>query len=292
MIKEYTNKFGRLSVVEKMIVVNVFVFLVYFLIKTFAFLYKLPENQLLEWLAFTNNWKELLYKPWTVITYTFLHDGFIHLLFNMVLLYFSGQFFITYFTGKQFLNFYFLGAIAGAIMYMVSFAVFPVFSGIERPMVGASAAVMAILVGIATHIPYMGVRLFLFGTVKLWHIALFFVVLDLVLIPAGNAGGRFAHLGGALLGFVYAKQLAKGNDIGKWWENIMDWVTGLFSLKKQKPLKTVYKRKNPETKIKPTDNKSEKQQKIDKILDKISKSGYNSLTKEEKEFLFKAGREE
>lgn len=289
MSKELLNRFKRLTVVEKIITINVIVFI---LLTITVFLFQLPERHLHSWLAVSDQLSVVVYKPWTLITYAFLHGGFFHLLFNMILLYFSGQLFTTYFTGKQFLNVYFLGAMAGAAMYLISFSIFPVFSNTQGIMIGASAAVMAVLVCIATHIPYMGVRLILLGTVKLWHIAVFFVVLDLVLLPHSNSGGRLAHLGGAILGYVYAKQLAQGRDIGKWWERLMDGVAGLFSTKKQKPLRTVYKNKSTSHNTRSQVSKSEKQEKIDRILDKISKSGYDSLSKEEKEFLFKAGKDE
>ncbi len=289
MSRELLNRYNRLTVVEKIITINVVVFIV---LAITVFLFQIPEVQIHTWLAISDQLSVVVYKPWTLITYAFLHGGLFRLLFNMFLLHFSGQMFTTYFTGKQFLNVYFLGAMAGALMYLLSYSIFPVFSNTQGVMIGASAAVMAVLVCIATHIPYMGVRLLLLGTVKLWHIAVFFVVLDLILLPHSNSGGRLAHLGGAILGYIYAKQLAQGRDIGKWWERLMDAMTGLFSTKKQKPLRTVYKKKSPRASTQSSISKSEKQEKIDRILDKISKSGYESLSKEEKEFLFKAGKDE
>lgn len=285
-------KLKMANVVEKLILVNVVVFIVMYLIQFVAFLFQLPVNFISDWLVFSKDLSDLLYKPWSIITYAFMHQGLFHIFFNMLILYYFGNYFLTYFSPKRLLNFYFLGAIAGALVYMLSYNFFPVFSGTGRSyLLGASAAVMAILVGVATHVPNMGIRLFLIGTVKLWQIAAFFVVLDIIRVPMGNAGGHLAHLGGALLGYVYVKQLAKGNDIGKWWESLMDAFTGLFSSSKGKPFRKVHRNPKKPTSASKKQDKSAKQKKIDTILDKISKSGYDSLSKEEKDFLFKSGND-
>ncbi|WP_317194008.1 rhomboid family intramembrane serine protease [Aquimarina mytili] len=252
----------------------------------------------MDWFTFPKQFDSYLTKPWSVITYAFLHAGIWHIASNMIILYFSGRYFVTYLSGKRVLTVYFLGAIFGAFLYMISYNFFPAFSGTGNiPLVGASASVMAILIAVATYIPYMTVRLMFLGSIKFWWIAAFFVILDIVQIPAGNAGGHIAHLGGALFGYLYAVQLKKGNDIGAWFEKIMDSLIRLFKPgKKKSPLKTVHKsktyKKTPK-KAKPSSakNKNPNQARIDAILDKISKSGYDSLTKEEKDFLFKAGKE-
>lgn len=292
-LEQVKYKFKMANVVEKLIVINVAVFVFLYLIQVVFFLFEMPLNTLSNWLVFSNDPGDILYKPWSIITYAFLHQGLFHIFFNMLILYYFGNYFLTYFTPKRLLNFYFLGAIVGALVYLLSYNLFPVFSGIGQSyLLGASASVMAILVGVATKVPHLGIRLFLFGTVKLWHIAAVFVVLDLVRMPMGNSGGHLAHLGGALLGYVYVKQLDKGNDIGAWWESISDWFVGLFSSSKKNTFKTVHRNKKPQKpKAKATD-KNNKQRKIDAILDKISKSGYDSLTKEEKDFLFKSSNED
>jgi hypothetical protein len=190
----------------------------------------------------------------------------------------------------------------GALVYMLSYNLFPAFQSMGRSyLIGASAGVMAVLVGIATYIPNMRVKLLLIGSIKFWYIAAFLVALDIIQIPMSNAGGHLAHLGGAALGYVYTKQLQKGNDIGSWFEKIMDSFASLFKTTERKAkMKTVY-RKNTNKKSateqrKPFSSrkldKDEKQKQIDAILDKISKSGYDSLSKSEKDFLFKAGKED
>lgn len=189
----------------------------------------------------------------------------------------------------------------GALVYMLSYNLFPAFEATGRSyLIGASAGVMAVLVGIATYIPNMRVRLLLIGSIKFWYIAAFLVALDVIQIPMGNAGGHLAHLGGAALGYTYTKQLQKGNDIGSWFEKIMDSFAAMFQPTERKAkMKTVYRktsdkkstsgpRKSSSKKL----DKDEKQKQIDAILDKISKSGYDSLSKSEKDFLFKAGKED
>jgi len=290
-------QYNMAGIAEKLIAINVVAFIVLFLFKTLAFLLNINDNFLLEWLVFPKELGEFIYKPWSILTYAFLHAGIWHILSNMVILYFSGRIFLTFFSPKRLLNYYFLGAISGALLYMLSYNLFPVFEGTGRSyLIGASAAVMAILVGVATQAPNMQVRLMFLGNIKLWWIAAFFVVLDVVQIPISNPGGHLAHLGGASLGYLYTSQLTKGNDIGAWFEKITDSVVNLFSSRKKAPFKTVYrnKQKTSSQHKKNTNssmNKNEKQKKVDAILDKISKSGYDSLSKEEKDFLFNAGKE-
>ena len=288
------------TVSEKLIGINVVAFVLFFFFKTFAFLFNFESDFVLEWLVFPKEPVEYLVKPWTIITYAFLHSGLWHLLSNMLILYFSGIYFLTYFSPKKLLNFYFLGGIFGALVYMASYNLFPAFQGMGRSyLIGASAAVMAVLVGIATHIPHMRVRLILLGSIKLWWIAAFLVVIDIIQIPISNPGGHLAHLGGAGFGYLYASQLGKGNNIASGFEKLLDWIGSLFSSEKtsrqRSNLKTVHRRKNTGSTssgyTSRVRNKKEEQEKIDAILDKISKSGYDSLTKQEKDYLFNAGKD-
>ena len=294
-------KIKTATITEKLIAINVVVFILFFLIKTIAYLFQLPSEFLMEWFVFPKEPGELLFKPWSIITYAFLHSGIWHILSNMLILYYAGVYFLNYFSPKKLLNFYFLGAIFGALVYMASYNLFPAFQGTGRSyLLGASAAVMSVLVGIATHIPQMRIRLLLIGSIKFWWIAAFLVTLDVIQIPINNPGGHLAHLGGAAFGYIYATQLGRGNDIASGFEKFMDWIASLFSGSKnttrRSNLKTVHRRKNTNSTTSTTHssrgrNKKEEQEKIDAILDKISKSGYDSLTRQEKEFLFNAGKE-
>lgn len=291
-------KIQTATVTEKLIGINVLVFILFFLLRTIAYLFQLPSDFLLEWFVFPKEPMEFLMKPWSIITYSFLHSGIWHILSNMLILYFSGIYFLNYFSPKRLLNYYFLGVIIGALVYMLSYNLFPAFQGTGRSyLMGASAGVMAVLIGIASHIPNMRVRLMLIGSIKFWWIAAFLVVLDIIQIPMGNAGGHLAHLGGAALGYLYTNQLQKGNDIGKWFENMMDSIASIFKPKERKArMKTVHRTgKTAKSRTKSTksnlDN-DDKQKRVDAILDKISKSGYDSLSKAEKDFLFQAGKED
>ncbi|MDT0295616.1 rhomboid family intramembrane serine protease [Mesonia ostreae] len=288
-------KYNMAGVLEKLIAVNVLVFILQFFLQTIGFLFKIEVNFIFDWFSFPTHLKALLFKPWSIITYAFLHGGLLHLFFNMIILYFSGRLFLTFFSPKRLLNYYFLGAISGAMLFALSYNLFPAFSALGNvPLVGASAAVTAILVGVATQAPHMQIRMMFIGNIKLWWIAAFLVVFDFIQIPFGNAGGHIAHLGGALLGYAYTTQLSKGNDIGAWFEKIINTIEAWFEPTKKKPFKNVYKN-TAKTKSKKTaagfTHPVEKQKKIDAILDKISKNGYESLTKAEKDYLFKAGKE-
>lgn len=297
-------RYNLSGVTERLIAINVLVYVIFLLLGIISFLFQMDEGLewFRRWFIVPSRPEKLILRPWSIITYAFMHAGFWHLLGNMIILYFSGRFFLTYFSSKRLLNYYFLGAIAGALLFMLSYNLFPVFAdGRNYHLIGASAAVMAILIGVAAKAPNMTIRLFLLGNIKLWWIAAFFVAKDLIFIPIENPGGHIAHLGGAGLGYFYTTQLTKGRDIGAWFERFMDKIAGLFATRKQKPFRKVYKNKEkPSGRRGPYQQKStinyretqdEKQQRIDEILDKISKNGYDSLTKEEKEVLFNAGKD-
>jgi membrane associated rhomboid family serine protease len=287
-------KYRTASTLEKLIGLNVLMFILTYVFRTIFFLMNVSTNYFLDYLVFPKNFTDFILQPWSIVTYAFLHSGFLHILFNMIIRHFGGRIFLTYYSGKRLLNYYILGAIFGALVYALSYNLFPAFAGVGQSyLIGASAAVMAVFIGVATKVPDTTVRLFLLGNLKLWWIAAFFVVMDIAQIPFGNPGGHLAHLGGALIGYLYTKQLDKGNDIGKWIENLIHGFQQLFESKPKSTstsrMKTVYKKK---TYTKSSANsKSEKQKRIDTILDKISKSGYESLSQEEKDFLFNAGKD-
>jgi hypothetical protein len=206
----------------------------------------------------------------------------------MMVLNFSSRLFLTFFTQKQYLGLYFLSVIFAGLIYVLSFYLL----GHSSLMVGASAAIMALLVATTTYQPLMELRLLLIGNVKLWHITGVLLLLDLLQIQMNNTGGHIAHLSGAFFGYIYIKLLLNGTDLSRIVSSVIDFFTNLFSPKKATPFKKVHV--NPK---KPTVKRESKivakdktQQQIDEILDKISQSGYDSLTAEEKEFLFKAGK--
>ncbi|WP_152286420.1 rhomboid family intramembrane serine protease [Flavicella marina] len=281
-MNEILNKYKQGTIVEKLIYLNVVAYLFTFLFNSLGFLFQSQSNIIMDWFAMPSNIDAFILKPWTILTYGFLHGGFFHILTNLIVLYYIGNLFIDYFTQKQLLSFYLFGTVFGGLLYLVSYEFLPAFQNTNATLVGASSAVMAIFMGIATYIPSYELNFRFIGFVKLWKVAAFFIGLDLIQIPSGNAGGHLAHLGGALFGFIYMSQLRKGSmDF-----TIKNPFADFFSNKRT--LKTVYKsRKKTQKKSK---NYQSNQQKIDAILDKISKSGYDSLSKEEKNLLFKQGK--
>jgi len=286
LTQDLKDKLQRLNILEKIIAINVVVFVLGLLLKSNLGWFELPSD-----------FSDFILKPWAIISYAFLHYDFIHLLFNMLWLYFIGRMFLNLFSAKMALNVYFLGAIFGGLLFMLCYTLFPSVFSLNPRLVGASAAVRALFVFLCAYMPNQEMRFFTFN-IKLWHIGIAIVVLDVIGVVAGvndpihgNAGGNLAHLGGALLGYYYAKQLLKGNDIGKGFERLVDSVFNFFKGVKKSPLKTVHKNKSKVGGYNKADfNQFNNQKKIDVILDKISKSGYDSLTAKEKEFLFKAGK--
>lgn len=240
------------------------------------------------WLALSSDPDVFLFKPWTFLTYAFFHSSFLHLLFNMMVLNFASQLFLTFFTQKQYLGLYILGAIFSGIVFALSFYIL----GNPASIVGASAAIMAILVAATTYQPLMNVRLLLIGNVKLWHITGVILILDLMQLRLDNTGGHISHLAGAFFGFAYIKLLQNGTDLSVIVSKILDFFANLFRKSPTTPFKKVHKnyKKPTEKTTSRIVTKDKTQQQIDEILDKISQSGYDCLTKEEKEFLFKAGK--
>lgn len=274
------HRFLERNVVEKLIILNILVFVLTYLINTVSFLFHSDSNVIIDWFALRPSFEQLLYRPWTIVTYGFLHVGFFHILFNLLLLYYFGILFLDYFDSRQFLVYFILGVIAGGLVYMIAYNYLPALKTKETILVGASAGVTAVVIGIASYIPNYALHFRFIGSVKLMYIALIMVVLDLVQIPAGNAGGHLAHLGGALMGYLLTRYLDQGKGISSWWKD--QWT-----FRKKSPLKTVYR--NKESGAGPREQAYD-QKRIDSILDKISKSGYDALTKEEKDYLFKAGK--
>ncbi len=277
----------QMNEAEKLILINVICFVLPLFLKTLFYLFNIPSNVMIGWFELSAEWSDLLFKPWTIFTYSFMHSGFFHLFWNMYLLYFASRLFLNLFSPRTFFNVYFLGVLLGGLTFMLSYSVFPAFQYASSIMVGASAGVMAVLIFMATYSPDLEVRIIFFN-VKLRYLGIAFVLLDVIQIPYGNAGGHLAHLGGAALGYLYVKRLDQGVDIGLPFENFTNRVLNLF--KKQSKLNTVHKRKASSNSKKKVTTQEVDQSKIDSILDKISKSGYDSLTQKEKDFLFQAGK--
>lgn len=277
----------QMNSAEKLILLNIICFIFPLFLKTLFFLFAIPYGTFISFFELSSDWRTLFFRPWSIVTYSFIHSGFFHLFWNMYLLYFSSRLFLNLFSVKIFLNVYFLGVVVGAFTFLFSYALFPAFQNAAPSMIGASAGVMGIFVFISTYSPDQEIRIIFFN-LKLRYLAIGFVLMDIIQIPYGNAGGHLAHLGGAGLGFLYAQRLQNGIDIGLPFERFIAKTTDLF--KKKPTLRTVHK-KNISRKTKSTVTSDTLHQKqIDSILDKISTSGYESLSQKEKDYLFQAGK--
>ncbi|NND62929.1 MAG: rhomboid family intramembrane serine protease [Flavobacteriaceae bacterium] len=289
--QKLTYQYKTADVVVKLIVINVVIFLA---LRLISFFMQVQPQEITQWLVLPEDLGSLITQPWSLVTYSFLHYGFGHIFWNMLVLYMFGRFVLNLFSETRFLSIYLLGAIVGGLLYVIAYNVFPVFSNTTGFLLGASASVRAIMIFIAAYMPQSQVRLIFFN-VKLWQIGVFVILMDIIQLTSGNnAGGMLAHLGGALFGYVYARQLLKGKDIGAWFERFLNNLADAFKPRKAKPFKKVHRNQATQSRSrrsKVKEDKSDHQQKVDAILDKIGKSGYDSLTKAEKDFLFKAGKD-
>lgn len=284
IIEDIKNQYRTGGIVQKLIFWNIGLYLLSLI---FFYNFSFGNFNFPSWLALYSNFDDFIFSPWTLFSYMFLHAGFLHLLFNMMVLHFSGRLFETYFTQKQLFGLYILGGIFSGIAFLVLFLLI----GKSSVLVGASGAIMALLIATATYSPFMQIRLMLIGVVKLWQVAFVIVLLDLIQLPLDNSGGHLAHLAGALFGFIYIKMLNSGTDVSKIISSIQEFFENILKPKKKTPFKKVHKNKAYSNSTSFTKKeKSMDQKKIDDILDRISQSGYDSLTKEEKEFLFKVGK--
>jgi len=285
--------FDRDDSLVKIILFNCIVFFLISLLNVFFVLFSITD----QFRYFSNLWLALppdiiqaIFKPWTFITYQFMHASVMHIAFNMIVLYWSGRIFQDFLGNHRLLPVYILGGIAGGLLYLAAFQIFPYLQEMQPRlgMVGASASVFAILVAIGTYLPNFTVHLIFFGGVRLKYIILILIAIDLISLAGSNAGGHFAHLGGALFGYLYTSQLSYGRDIGLWAGNIIDKIKGvIFGGSAKSTGFKVHKNENF-TEKQDRKKKEVSQEEIDRILDKIAQSGYNSLTEAEKEILFKA----
>ncbi|HQB27848.1 MAG TPA: rhomboid family intramembrane serine protease [Paludibacter sp.] len=277
--------------VIRLIYINSVLFIVLKIFVLVMQLFKLDGEFIYTYLAMPSNLKSLLYKPWTVVTYMFLHKDFFHIFFNMLALYWFGKLFLIQFTQKQLYGLYFWGGLSAGLIYLISYNIFPLFSDQVdfSILMGASGSIMAMILATAMQFPNMELRFFLIGMVKLKYIAIAAVLISIFGITSGNAGGQLAHLGGALYGYFFVISLRRGKDSTKGFNKLMDSISNLFKSQKLK-----VKRAKPSNR-KMTDaefnmNKAKQMKEIDRILDKIKSSGYGSLTSEEKKKLFEQGK--
>ena len=263
-----------LNILEKIILFNITLYLLPFVLKTVLFLFNIKGLSIVNWFTIDATLSEFILKPWSILTYGFIHGSFSHIFWNMLILYYFGNILKNIFGEKLILNLFLSGIVAGGLTYLISYNLFPVFKGVKSVMIGASAGVMSVLFFLAAYDPQYRIRIIFFD-IKILYIALFLFFYDIIQIPLNNSGGHIAHIGGALWGYYYSVKYNNGSDL----------VNSILSyFKKNIKNKTSVKSKK--------DNKNFDQNKIDEILDKISDSGYDSLTKSEKEYLFKVGKDD
>ena len=296
MFEEFKSAFSRPNNGHRqLIIINVVVFLsvgivwVVSKISGFEWVFTAVHNQF----SIPPVFSDFILKPWTIITYAFMHDlySILHILGNMLVLYWFGKLFIEYLGSDKLIALYLLGALAAGTTYLILFNTVPFFvnqSAGFAGMVGASGAVYAVMVGCATLLPDYTFFLLFIGPVRIKYIAGFFIVLSFLGTVQSNAGGNIAHLGGALMGFIYIKQLQVGVNWGGWITAVLNWFGNLFTASPK--VKVSYRKSESSNGKKATNASGISQKEIDAILDKISDGGYESLTKDEKEKLFKASK--
>ena len=273
----------------KIIYINIGIYLLFLFFNILFTLmqWNLNSNFLESYLTFSSSPVMFLKRPWTIFTYMFLHGSFWHIFNNMLIYFFTARMFEDLVGKKAALNTYIIGGFCGAILYLVTHNLFPLFSNMGNiPMLGASAAVMAVFVGLATYSPNYEVMLFGVLRVRMKYLALIWVAFDVIGLANQDGIAHFAHLGGAIWGYLFVINFKKGKDISNWFNQITNIVSSIF---KKKKIKIVYKKKNPVVK-KTVKGSQIRQEKVDAILDKIKASGYESLSKEEKDYLFDASK--
>ena len=275
------KKFKHANILKKIIYINVCIFLLLNVLSVFSGLL-LVEFTIFEKFMLPSNTKILVEQPWSIFTYMFLHQNILHLAFNMILLYFGGKIFLNNFTEKHFLNVYFLGGIFGGLIFILAYNYLPalIISNELAKALGASASVLAIFFAVATKNPDYLIHSPFIGNIKLKYLAFFLIILDFISIPKGNAGGHIAHIGGAIFGYLFVKNI-KGSKSKKTFINLNFILNKIF---KSKNKKHIYK--NSRNDFEYNKQRAQKQKEVNNILEKISKSGYSSLNEKEKEILF------
>lgn len=293
IITDLKNDFRRASISQQFIYINCGIFVVTALVAIVGMLFNVGNYSWMEWLELPAWLPQFIKQPWSLVTYMFLHAGLFHLLFNMLWLYSFGQLFLMFFSARHFRGLYFLGGFCGGVLYMLAYNVFPYFSSYlyGSYLLGASASVIAIVIATAIREPEFRVSLLFFGQVRLKYLALIMIITDLLFVTSNNAGGHIAHLGGALAGWWFAAGLRKGTDVTKWINQAIDWLLGGWKVKRapKKPkMKVHYGGRANDYEY--NARKKEQDEEVDRILDKLKKSGYGSLTTEEKKRLFDASK--
>lgn len=288
IVDEIKESFKQGNTLHKLIYLNLGLFLAVQIVRIVFLLSNTPElyDTFLRYLAIPSNPEVLARRPWTVFTYMFLHEGFLHILFNLLWLYWFGLVFIQELGLKKLLSTYLVGGMVGGLLFVLFYNIFPVFDPVKGSAIalGASASVMAVVVATATYRPERKMHMMFIGPVKIGYIALAMFILTSMVDFSVNTGGKIAHIGGALTGFLFAYYYRQGKDITRGFDRFMDQIATWFKPRKSN-MKVTHKRSADDLEY--NKQKGKEQKEVDAILDKISKGGYESLTSREKELLFK-----
>lgn len=292
IITDLKNNFIRGTISLQYIYINIGIFVFTSLVGIAWLLFNQDGTLWLQWLELPAYIPQFICQPWSLLTYMFLHANVLHLLFNMLWLYWFGQLFLSFFSAKHFRGLYILGGLCGGLLYLLAYNTFPYFSQFlfGSYLLGASASVLAIVVAVAVRQPDYQVNFMFVGSVRLKYVALFMIVTDLLFVTSGNGGGHIAHLGGALAGWWFASGISTGHDVTKWINKVWDFFSGGFrGITLKKPEMKV-RRGGKSQDYDYNAKKRAQGEEIDRILDKLKKSGYGSLTTEEKKRLFDASK--
>lgn len=286
--KEIKESFREGSVITRLIYVNLAVFLAFRVVYVIFFLTG-TSSSLIQWFQLPSGISLLLRQPWSLVTYMFLHFDFLHILFNLLVLYWFGRIFLDYYSQKQLLGLYFIGGLAGGLLYVLAYNTLPVFGPVADSsfLLGASASIIAVLIAAAFRDPNREIHLFLIGRVPLKYLALFMIFSYIIGISTSNAGGNIAHLGGVLAGYWFVARQRKGHDITSVISRAIDGLAG--AAKPRQHIRVVH-RQPPRDDYEYNRQRAADHEELNRILDKIAQDGYESLTKQEKETLFRHGR--
>lgn len=286
ILSELKSSFKQGTTITKLIYANLGVYLIINLIHIVSRLMLIDDSIVLQMLAVPANLGALILKPWTLISYMFLHEGFFHILFNMINLFWFGKLFLMFFNQKQAVALYIIGGLFGAALYILGLNVFPYFQNIASHgiLLGASASVLALVIGVATYSPNMEIHLVLIGKVKLKYLAAVFFFISLLSVAGENAGGNIAHLGGIIAGYLFGIKIKNGKDLTKGVNKAIDFFVDLFARKPK--MKVSHNGGRPMTDSEWNAKRTQEGKMLDEILDKIKQSGYDSLSSEEKKRLF------
>ena len=287
--------FKQGNIIVRLIYINVVAFFVSALLGVLLGLFSISPEEFIRDLYLPADLLQLLRRPWTPITYMFMHAGILHLLGNMLWLYWFGKLFLYFFSSRHLRGLYIVGGFMGGLLYIIAYNIFPIFNSqlYSATLVGASASVLAIAIATAVREPEYRINLMFVGPVRLKYFALFIILFDFLYVGSNNAGGHIAHLGGAIAGWWFARGISSGYDITRWSNTCIDAISGLFNRRKRKPRKPKMKVHTTNSRAADYDynaNKKAKSDEVDKILDKLKKSGYSSLSEEEKRRLFEASK--